>query len=201
MNAAVVDMDVKAWSSISVYDVVGQNFADVGKYKVCFAEGPGKPFSAIPSAEGGLYFEIEAEEGYSLHPRDVFSHQMLSGRLGVSNTLTLAGHRLYVPSTSAIGVKTGPCDSESPMVFTVTVDEDMSSPDAYVFSTVLPLGSTPGTYDLCYCESRTDTTPDKKAGGKLYRLSSGASRCSSTPLAQVALTEPSATGLLAKDMV
>jgi hypothetical protein len=209
-NAAVVDMDAKKWSSISVYDVAGQNFADVGKYKVCFSEGAGMPFSAIPSAEGGLYFEIEAEEGYSLHPRDVFSHQMLSGRLGVSNTLTLAGHRLYVPSTSAIGVKDGPCDSETPMVFTVTVDEDMSSPDAYVFSTVLPLGSTPGTYDLCYCESRTDTTPDKEAGGKLYRLQgvtvgdqtmSGASRCSSTPLAQVAISDSLATGLLPKDYV
>ena len=33
-NSAVVDMDVKAWNTISVYDVVGQNFADVGKYKV-----------------------------------------------------------------------------------------------------------------------------------------------------------------------
>merc|ERR1719171_980700 len=73
--------------------------------KIGFSEGAGMPFSAIPSAEGGLYFEIEAEEGYSLHPRDVFSHQMLSGRIGTLNTLTVAGHRLYVPSTSAIGVK------------------------------------------------------------------------------------------------
>merc|ERR1719161_3035682 len=109
LNADVVDIDVKIWKDISVYDTAAQNFADVGKYKVCFAEGPGKPFSAIPSAEGGLYFEIEAEEGYSLHPRDVFSHQMLSGRLGTLNTLTVAGHRLYTPSTSAIGVKEGPC--------------------------------------------------------------------------------------------
>jgi hypothetical protein len=211
-SSAVVDMDVKAWNTISVYDVVGQNFADVGKYKVCFAEGPGKPFSAIPSAEGGLYFEIEAEEGYSLHPRDVFSHQMLSGRLGTLNTLTVAGHRLYVPSTSAIGVKDSgsPCDSETPLVFSVPVDEDMSSPDGYVFSTVIPTTLTPGTYDLCYCESRTDTSPDKDVPGKLYRLQgvtvgdqtmSGASRCSSTPLGQVALTDPLATGLLPKNMV
>merc|ERR1719324_1023719 len=210
MNAAVVDMDVKSWASISVYDVAGQNFADVGKYKVCFSEGAGMPFSAIPSAAGGLYFEIEAEEGYSLHPRDVFSHQMHSGRLGTLNTLSISGHRLYVPSTSAIGVKDGPCDSETPMVFSVMVDEDMSSPDAYVFSTVLPTGPTPGTYDLCYCESRTDMSPDLDVPGKLYRLlggtvgeqtMSGASRCSSTPLAQVAITDPLATGLLPKDFV
>merc|ERR1719460_3251342 len=212
LNTMVVDEDVKDWHSISVYDTAGQNFADVGKYKVCFSEGAGMPFSAIPSAEGGLYFEIEAEEGYSLHPRDVFSHQMLSGRLGVSNTLTLAGHRLYVPSTSAIGVKDSgsPCDSETPLVFSVPVDEDMSSPDGYVFSTVIPTTLTPGTYDLCYCESRTDTSPDKDVPGKLYRLQgvtvgdqtmSGASRCSSTPLGQVALTDPLATGLLPKNMV
>jgi hypothetical protein len=210
VNAAVKDMDVKGWSKISVYDVAGQNFADVGKYKVCFSEGPGMPFSAIPSAEGGLYFEIEAEEGYSLHPRDVFSHQTLSGRLGTLNTLTISGHRLYVPSTSAIGVKDGPCDSETPMAFSVTVDEDMSSPDGYVFSTVLPTGLSPGSYDLCYCESRTDMTPDKTVAGKLYRLlgvtvgdqtMSGASRCSSTPLAQIATTDPLATGLLPKNLV
>merc|ERR1719174_3592415 len=189
-NTMVVDEDVKDWHSISVYDTAAQNFADVGKYKVCFSEGPGLPFSAIPSAKGGLYFEIEAEEGYSLHPRDVFSHQMLSGRIGTDNTLSISGHRLYLPSTSAIAVKEGPCDSETPMVFSVTVDEDMSSPDAYVFSTVLPASTPPGTYDLCYCESRTDMTPDTEDGGKLYRLlgvdvgaqtMTGASRCSSTP--------------------
>merc|ERR1719159_1847911 len=169
-NSAVVDMDVKAWNTISVYDVVGQNFADVGKYKVCFSEGPGLPFSAIPSAKGGLYFEIEAEEGYSLHPRDVFSHQVLSGRMGVSNTLSISGHRLYLPSTSAIAVKEGSCDSETPFVFKVTVDEDMSSADAYVFSADLPTTLDPGTYDLCYCESRTDTTADTLVGGKMYKL-------------------------------
>merc|ERR1719311_987373 len=130
-NAAVTTMDVKAWSEISVYDVVGEKFADVGKYKVCFSEGSGLPFSAIPAANGGLYFEIEAEEGYSLHPRDVFSHQVLSGRMGVSNTLSISGHRLYLPSTSAISIKgLGGCDSELPMVFSAFVDEDMSSPDA-----------------------------------------------------------------------
>ena len=33
-NAVVTTMDVKAWTEISVYDVVGEKFADVGKYKV-----------------------------------------------------------------------------------------------------------------------------------------------------------------------
>jgi len=91
----------------------------------------------------------------------------------------------------------------------------MSSPDAYVFSTVLPAGSAfadppksgAGTYDLCYCESRDDTSPDTDSGEFLYRLlgvdvggvvMTGASKCSSTPVAQVATP---LDGLLPKDEV
>merc|ERR1719331_3445078 len=204
-------MDVKEWDSISVYDVAGQNFADVGKYKVCFSEGPGLPFSAIPSEKGGLYFEIEAEEGYSLHPRDVFSHQVLSGRIGTDNTLSISGHRLYLPSTSAISIKgLGGCDSELPMVFSAFVDEDMSSPDAYIFPAELPDDILPGTYDLCYCESRNDMTPDIGSGDFMYKMlgvtvgaqaMTGASKCSSTPLPQVLTSDPESAGLLAKDLV
>merc|ERR1719443_606882 len=176
--------DVAEWPSISVYDTAAEKFADVGRYKVCFAKDADSEFVAIPASDGGLYLEIAAEDGDSAHPREVFSHQVLSGKYGQSNTFTLAGHRLYVPSTASMDVRAaGACGANIDPLFTATVDEQASTPDGYVFSVDVPHGE-PGTFDVCYCESQADDTLD--GAGKTYTVDSKPGRCSAAKPEQIA---------------
>jgi hypothetical protein len=193
-------MDVAEWAGIRIFSESTRKFAAPGRYQVCLSVG-GAAARAIPSATGQLYFEIEALEGDSAHPRDVFSHQVLSGRREVpgafdgANTFTLAGHRLFIPSTSRMTVQTMPCGS--PLSFPIVdmaVSEGLSSPDGYVFEGTVFMGEAGSDFTVCYCDSQTDDTLEP--GGETYKVSEN-SACSATPVGAVAPTG----GLLAKSAI
>ena len=65
-----VTVDTATFPNISVYDVSGLVFADVGLYKVCFAKD-GVTYTPIPSKTGEAYLEIGALEGDSSQTRAV----------------------------------------------------------------------------------------------------------------------------------
>merc|ERR1719424_243764 len=78
-----------SWEDIDLFDAVDEKFAAVGLYKVCLSTGG--EFHQISSTSGDIYLEIEAEEGYSTHARDVFTYQTLSGSTTGESTFTLKG--------------------------------------------------------------------------------------------------------------
>jgi hypothetical protein len=157
-------VDTVTFPGISVYDTASLTFADVGLYKVCFAKD-GTNYEQIPSKEGGVYFEIVAVEGDSSHPRSVYSYQTLSGKVGESNTFTLKGNKLYLPSDSGIAFfSNSSCSGAS--VFMATVDEAKSTADGYVFTADIAADVAAGEYTACYCDDQEDSVATGNATGK-----------------------------------
>jgi hypothetical protein len=194
------DVDVGEWSGIKVYSESTRKFAEPGKYQICWSDGESVP-KAIPAADGKLYLEIEAIEGDSSHPRDVFSKQVLSGRREIpdvfdgANVFTLAGHQLFIPSTSRMTIQSEACgDVFSDPIVNVAVTESLSSADGYVFEAVVPAGEAGSDFRICYCDSQTDDTLE--SSGETYTVSDN-SACSDTEVGEVT---PSG-GLLAKSKV
>merc|ERR1719428_1574904 len=166
INLTLADgtVDAVTFPEISVYDTATLTFADVGLYKVCFAKD-GTNYEQIPSKEGGVYFEIVAVEGDSSHPRSVYSYQTLSGKVGESNTFTLKGNKLYLPSDSGLAFfSNSSCSGAS--VFMATVDEAKSTADGYVFTADIAADVTAGEYTACYCDDQEDSVAIGNATGK-----------------------------------
>jgi hypothetical protein len=200
LEAGGPDVDVGEWPGIRVYAESTRKFAEPGKYQVCWSDGESVP-KAIPAADGRLYLEIEAIEGDSSHPRDVFSKQVLSGRREIPgvfdgvNTFTLTGHRLFIPSTSRMTVQAQPCgDMFMDPIVNVAVSESLSSADGYVFEAEVPLGEAGSDFRICYCDSQTDDTLE--FSGETYTVSDN-SACSDTEVGEVVPTG----GLLPKSKV
>jgi hypothetical protein len=139
-----------SWEDILLFNAAEEQFAAVGLYKVCLSTG-GK-FEQIPSTSGDIYLEIEAEEGYSTHAKDVFTYQTLSGSTTGGSTFTLKGFQLSLPSSSKIGFTEGTCGSSDDMTFMAEVDSDLSTADGYVFKGTV--GGGPGTYNACFCNDQ-----------------------------------------------
>jgi hypothetical protein len=158
VDSAMVTIDVDArtveWSGIVVYNESTESFADVGKYKVCFKPSDEAAFMQIPGAGGEVYLSIEAEEGYSTHPRQLYSYQKLSGKIGVENDFTLEGFRLILPSASKIGFY----DALATQLFVADIDNSKSSPDAYVFTGTPDAPLEAGDYTVMYCSDQ-DAVP------------------------------------------
>merc|ERR1719261_2278476 len=157
INLTLADgtVDTVTFPEISIYDTATETFADVGLYKVCFAKD-GTSYEQIPSKAGGVYFEVVAEEGDSTHPRSVYSYQTLSGKTGESNTFTLKGNKLYLPSDSGIAFfANDTCTGAS--VFSATVDETASTGDGYVFTAAIAADVAAGEYTVCYCDDQQES--------------------------------------------
>ena len=84
-----------------------------------------------------MYRDVTTVEILESSRAQCFSKQCVISRRGTLNILTVAGHRLYVPSTSAIGVKDSgsPCDSETPLVssFCIKVEQELVSVSVSLF--------------------------------------------------------------------
>jgi hypothetical protein len=155
LTLAVTASDSVEFPDIAVYDTASLSFADVGLYKVCFSKD-GVTYEQIPSTTGDVYLEIVAEEGDSTHPRSVYSYQTLSGKIGESNTFTIKGNKLYLPSDSGIAFfNNDTC--KGPSIFKATVDETASTADGYVFTGDIASSVTAGEYTICYCDDQEAT--------------------------------------------
>mmetsp|Transcript_22297 Transcript_22297/g.56829 ORF Transcript_22297/g.56829 Transcript_22297/m.56829 type:complete len:2447 (+) Transcript_22297:85-7425(+) len=169
------DPDSATWSTIRLFDQdAGLAATDVEQnYTICFNDRAGTTaFRPIPEANGGrILLTIAREEGDFTHQRTVFSNLMLSGRAGQSNSLTLAGFHLHLPSTDAIAfVKRSAgvaCGAATAAHFefgtahgSVQVDEDASSSEGYTFQVSIPASARPGYYDICYCDDQAAFNAD-----------------------------------------
>jgi hypothetical protein len=178
--------------TVGIYDVAIEKFASVGLYKVCLAED-GEHFHSIPSSGGDMYLEIKPDGAFSQHPRDVFTYQTASGRLGEEFNLKLAGHQLYLPASSKIRLldQGGQCGQSHGI--DAAVDEDASDADAYAFPLLVD-DVEPGDYTVCYCDAQKDGL-QPAVNASVYTVEAHR-RCTSAPLLPTsAASDPDAVPL------
>jgi hypothetical protein len=187
-----VTVDTATFPNISVYDVSGLVFADVGLYKVCFAKD-GFTYTPIPSKTGEAYLEIGALEGDSSQTRAVHTYQMLSGKTNAVNSFLLTGSKLYLPSDSGLGFFAGD-DCTGSSVFSAIVDDLASTEGGYLFTGTVPAIAA-GKYTMCYCD-------DQSSGGDVLLIRSSKSKYEVTEdyVCEVGLTYSALTSA-AKDDV
>lgn len=166
-----------------------ESFTGVGIYTVCLSVDDGATYRQIPSADA-LKLEISGEEGDSSHPRKVFHSQMLSGRNG-SVVLTLKGHRLRLPSRSAVRISE---DASCSAMTASYVSEAESDADGFVFNVDLT-GVDPGSKSICYCDDQVDSSAETDSTNLTYHVKAN-SQCTTAPEAEAA--EAWAAGGIAK---
>lgn len=167
--------------NVSIYNPPN-NTADPGEYKVCFAETSDGPYVAIPSAET-LVWTVSKEEDDSNEVPAVYTRQRLSGAVGTSLPLALAGHRLWPSRSKALVLPSGACgDNTVSMANTGTVLAS-STASEYLFNVDLSSGeiTEPGTYPVCFCDELADETLTADAGARSYQVTADYA-CTSLPL-------------------